>query len=229
MSSEVMYPTTSQRTPCVLVLDASGSMDEPSGSGRTRIAEMNNGVQVLKQELMSDSTAKARVELCIVCVGGPAGDADLLMDWSDVSGFMPPNLSAGGMTHLGAGMHIAMNQVEQRKQFYKANGFDYTRPWIIVISDGEPTDQPADWQSACQMSVNASSGKRVSIFPVGVDSGANLMVLGQLTQERPAVAMNSVKFSEFFLWLSKSLSERSRNAPGQQVMLAPVNSWAAVD
>jgi len=229
MSSEIIYPTTSQRTPCVLVLDASGSMDEPSGSGSTRIAELNNGVAILKQELMSDSTARARVELCIVCVGGPAGTADLLMDWTDVTGFMPPNISAGGLTELGAGMLIALDQVEQRKQYYKSNGFDYTRPWIIVISDGEPTDSPADWQNACQMSVNASSAKKVSIFPVGVDNAANLMVLGQLTQERPAVAMSSVKFSDFFLWLSKSLGARSRNAPGQQVALAPVNSWAAVD
>jgi len=229
MSREIRYPTTSQRTPCVLVLDASGSMDELSGSGRTRIAEMNNGVQVLKQELMADSTSKARVELCIVCVGGPAGDADLLMDWSDVSGFIPPNLSAGGMTALGVGMHIALDQIKQRKQFYIANGFDYTRPWIIVISDGDPTDPPAEWQSVCQMSLIASTNKEVSIFPVGVDGNANLMVLGQLTQERPAVAMNSVKFAEFFLWLSKSLGERSRNAPGQRAVLPPVNSWAAVD
>jgi uncharacterized protein YegL len=179
---------------------------------------------------MADTTARSRVELAIVCVGGPAGGADLLMDWTDVPGFMPPNLSAGGMTPLGAGMHIALDQAEQRKRYYKSNGFSYTRPWIFVISDGVPTDNPADWTRACQASLDANVSKSAAVFAIGVDQNANLHVLSQLTPpDRPALGMNSAKFSEFFLWLSASLSEASRSGSSHQVQLPPVTGWTAVD
>lgn len=227
MSTEVRFPKSAQRTPCVLVLDASGSMEEPTSSGRTRIDELNAGIQILQRDLMADSTARTRIELCIVCVGGPAGDADILMDWTDVPNFMPPPLSAGGMTPLGAGIQIALSQVEERKQYYKSNGFSYTRPWIFVISDGEPTDAPGDWQSACQSALNVINSKKALIFPIGVDGSADLHVLSQLS-DKPALGMNAVNFQEFFQWVSSSLSNVASSRPGEQVQLAPINAWATV-
>lgn len=225
--SGIEFPKASQRTPCVLVLDASGSMEEMSSSGATRIEEMNKGVRALKDDLTNDSIARNRVELSIVCVGGPAGEADLLMDWTDVPGFMPPALSAGGMTPLAKAMHIALQQVEDRKRFYRSNGNAYTRPWIIVISDGEPTDDPADWQEACRTSLAAIADKKVVIFSVGVDADADLKVLGQIS-DKPAIAMNSVKFSDFFQWLSRSLSSVSQSRSGDEVQLPPIDAWANV-
>jgi uncharacterized protein YegL len=227
MSSEIRFPKSAQRTPCVLVLDASGSMEEESTPGRTRIDELNAGIQILQRDLMADSTARTRIELCIVCVGGPAGDADLLMDWTDVPSFMPPPLSAGGMTPLGEGVRIALSQVEERKRYYKNNGYSYTRPWIIVVSDGEPTDNPADWQSACQSALDAINSKKALIFPVGVDGDANLHVLSQLS-DKPALGMNAVNFQEFFQWVSSSLGSVASSRPGEGIQLAPVNAWATV-
>ena len=227
MSQEIQYTNTTQRTPCVLVLDASASMDELSSSGATRVAELNKGVQALKDALMEDKTARKRVELCIVCVGGPAGDADLLMDWTDVDSFMATPLSAGGLTPLGEGIQIALRQAEERKQYYKASGNTYTRPWVIVISDGEPTDDTGVWQSACQSALAAISAKKAVIFSIGVDSDADLHVLSQFS-DKPALGMNAVKFSAFFLWLSDSLTAVSQSSSGEQVQLAPVNAWANV-
>jgi len=226
MSSEIRFHNSTQRTPCVIILDASGSMDELTSSGLTRIQELNNGLGVLYQELLSDKTAFARVELAIVCVGGPAGDADVLMDWTSIPDFSPPSLSAGGMTPLGAGLRIALNLVEERKMEYKSQGLTYTRPWIIALSDGEPTDDPGDWQGATSAALAAIRNTKAVIFPVGVE-GADLAVLSQMS-DRPAKGMSAVKFSEFFQWLSVSLSALSSSRPGEAVQLAPVNAWAAV-
>lgn len=226
MSSEVRFHNSTQRTPCVIVIDASGSMDEPTHSGRTRIEELNEGLKVLHRELLSDSTATARVELALVCVGGPAGDADVLMDWTSVTEFTPPVLSAGGMTPLGAGLRIALDLVESRKMEYKSQGLTYTRPWIMVLSDGEPTDEPGDWQGATSAALAAIQGKKAIIFPIGVE-GADLAVLSQVS-DRPALGLQAVKFGAFFLWLSKSLGDLSSSRPGDTVQLPPVNAWAAV-
>lgn len=226
--SPIYHNNPSQRTPCMLVLDASGSMDEKvRATGRTRIDELNQGLQVLRQELASDETAALRVQLAIVCVGGPAGDADLLMDWTDANQFQPPVLRAGNQTPLGQGMRLALQYVEQQKQTLKRHGIGYTRPWIMVISDGEPTDDPALWQAVTRECRAAEAAKRCVVYPIGV-ADANLQVLQQLSGT-PALRMADARFREYFVWLSSSLSSMSRSRPGDNVQLAAVNPWAMID
>ena len=223
----IYHSNPSQRTPCILVLDASGSMDEiiPE-TGRTRIQELNDGLALLQQELANDETAALRVQLAIVCVGGPAGDADLLMDWTDAMQFVAPRLSAGGLTPLGQGLRLALQYIEEQKQTLKQYAIGYTRPWIMVISDGEPTDDPATWQSVTRECRAAEEKKRCVIYPIGV-ADANLAVLQQISST-PALRMSESKFREYFMWLSSSLSSMSRSRPGDNVQLAAVNPWAVV-
>ena len=76
-----------QRTPCVLVLDTSGSMQAATANGGTRIGALNEGIKLLEQSLKDDTTALVRVQLAIVTVGGPQNDADLMMDWTDATHF----------------------------------------------------------------------------------------------------------------------------------------------
>ena len=69
-----------QRTPCVLILDASGSMTTTGSRGKTRIQELNEGIKTLEEALKSDDAAISRVQLGIVSVGGPSNSAEVLMD-----------------------------------------------------------------------------------------------------------------------------------------------------
>lgn len=223
----IYHANPSQRTPCLLVLDASGSMDEiVEATGRPRIEELNNGLALLQQELINDETASQRVQLAIVCVGGPAGDADLLMDWTDAMQFQPPRLFPGGLTPLGQGLRLALHYVEQQKQTLKQFGIGYTRPWIMVISDGDPTDDPATWQAVTQECRAAELAKKCVIYPIGI-ADANLAVLQQISAT-PALKMSEAKFREYFQWLSSSLSSMSRSRPGDNVQFAAVNPWAMV-
>lgn len=214
----------SQRTPCMLVVDASGSMDEiVAATGRKRIEELNDGLAILQQELMADDTASQRVQLAIVCVGGPAGEADLLMDWTDAYQFQAPRLFAGGQTPLGQGMRLALQYVEQQKRQLQVNGIGYTRPWIMVISDGEPTDDPGVWQSVTQECRAAEAAKRCVIYPIGV-ADANMNAMQQLSST-PALKLSEAKFREYFQWLSKSLTEMGKSKPGDQVQLPAPSPW----
>lgn len=225
--SPIYHNNPSQRTPCLLVLDASGSMDEiVSATGRTRIEELNQGLAVLQKELMDDDTASQRVQLAIVCVGGPAGGADLLMDWTDACQFQAPRLFPSGETPLGEGMRQALHYVEEQKQLLKRMGVGYTRPWIMVISDGEPTDDPATWQAVSNLCLEAEAQGKCIIFPIGVGN-ANLAVLQQISST-PALMMSEAKFKEYFQWLSVSLQDVSRSRPGENVQLAAVSPWATV-
>ena len=226
---EVSYGNAvGQRTLCALVVDASGSMDEPvPGTGKTRIQFLNEGLKALHSDLMADETARNRVRLAIVMVGGPRDDADIMMDWTDAADFQPITFSAGGTTPLGKGMRIALQMIEQEKQNLKAAGIQYTRPWLMVMSDGIPTDEPADWQMATAECRDAEKNKRCVIYPIAVDDG-DLTVLGQLSSMTPPLKMSGAKFREFFVWLSSSLGAMSRSAPGQTAQLASISPWANV-
>lgn len=226
---EVIYNTSSsQRQLCVLVLDASGSMNESvPGTAKTRIQFLNEGIRVLHQDLMQDEVARNRVRLAIVLVGGPQDEAALMMDWTDIIDFEPFDLSAGGLTPLAQGLRIGLQIIEQEKQSLKLSGITYTRPWLFVMTDGIPTDDPAEWQAATAECHAAEKSRRCNIFPIGVD-GADMSVLAQVSATVPPVQMSSARFKEFFLWLSASSSSASRSSPGDTVQMANLNAWANV-
>ncbi len=223
--SAVYHGNASQRTPCMLVLDASGSMSSViAGTGRTRIDELNEGLQLLQSALVDDETAAMRVQVAIVCVGGPSNDAQLLADWTDAVNFEAPTLRAGGATPLGHGLRLALHHVEQHKLMLKQLGVGYTRPWIMVMSDGEPTDSAAVWQGVVEECKAAQANKSCVIFPIGVED-AKLDVLQQLSTTR-AARLKSAHFREYFQWLSASLSSVSRSQSGDSVVLPATDPWA---
>lgn len=217
----------SQRTPCMLVLDISGSMNRqilPATS--SGIQELNRGLHVLRDALLEDEAALYRVQLAIVTVGGPRDEARLMLDWTDAADFEPPTLSAGGSTPLGQGMRLALHHIEQHKQTLRMEGVTFTRPWVMVISDGSPTDTATVWQAAASDCLEAEKRKRCVIYPIGVE-GADLERLQQLSAT-PAKSLSSARFAEYFRWLSASLSMVSTSLDGESVVLNASSPWESV-
>lgn len=117
--------------------------------------------------------------------------------------------------------------LEDRKATYKANGVAYYRPWIFLITDGEPNDQ--GWEAAAQRAMNGEKMKSYAFFSVGVD-GANQRILKMFSNREP-LKLKGLRFKELFLWLSSSLRSVSRSTPGDEVPLQnPVtpSGWASV-
>ena len=201
-------------------------MTTSTGSGRTRMDDLNEGIAALQSELLADDTALVRVQLAIVSVGGPSNDADIMLDWTDATDFQSFPMRADGGTPLGKGVQIALQMVEQAKDNLNAAGVSYTRPWMMVISDGEPTD-PADvWTSAVAACRAAEAARRVEIFCIGVE-GANLAKLGELSSKPPQM-LSGTKFRELFVWLSASLSAASKSRPGENIQLPSPDPWRNV-
>lgn len=210
-----------QRTPCILVLDCSGSME---GSP---IKELNAGLLEFKKALLEDHVALTSVSVCIVSVGGPNSTADLMMDFVDAVDFEPVELKADGGTPLGAGIIMALDKIEEFKREAKLHDARYTRPWLFVMSDGEPTDDASIWSEAVRRAQEADTGKKAVIFSIAIGNG-NTAKLGELTKKSVA-HLSGVKFKEFFVWLSGSLSKASKTTEGTDVQLPPRDSWSFVD
>lgn len=215
-----------QRTPCVLVLDASYSMQEKNLDGSSAIDELNNGLVELEKTLKDDPTALTHVQLAIVSVGGLQNDATVMMHWTDVVNFDAFSLTAGSATPLAEGLLLALQLIEQGKQELRLAGISYTRPWIFVMSDGAPTSSDALWQQAIAECKLAQEQKKVEIFSIAV-AGANMDKMAEISV-RPVVHLNGLRFRELFVWLSSSLSAASRSRPGDKLELPSTDPWRDV-
>ena len=224
MTMDVNNP--SQRTPCLLVLDASGSMQTFEGGGRTRIDLLNDGLRAFHSALLSDPIALARVQIAAVNAGGPIGMPRLFMEWTDASEFEPFQVMAEGDTPLGEALLAALNALDAHKLELRRNGISYTRPWMMVVTDGEPTDSPSTWANARDAVRSAEAAGKLEVFPIAIGS-ANVGKLSELSV-RPALNMNAVHFREFFVWLSSSLGQMARSVPGANVNIPSTDPWASV-
>jgi uncharacterized protein YegL len=203
------------RCACVLLLDVSGSM-----SGRP-IAALNAGLQAFAGDLATDALARQRVEVAIVTFGNDG--VRVVHDFSTAGQFEPPQLKAGGGTPMGAAITTGLELVATRKEQYKANGIVYYRPWVFLITDGEPTD---DWKDASVAVHAAEEANGLAFFAVGVE-GANLDTLGKIAVRTP-LKLDGLKFVELFVWLSQSQRTVSSSKPGDQTALPSVEGWASV-
>lgn len=129
---------------------------------------------------------------------------------------------------MGQGINMALDKVEERKKTYRANGVAYYRPWIFMITDGEPQGEPEDAIVAASQRIKATDNdqrKGVAFFAVGVE-GANIDRLRQLGNRAP-VKLLGLNFQEMFLWLPASMQAVSQSQVKDQVALPPPG-WGAV-
>lgn len=124
-----------ERCPCILLLDTSGSMQGPP------IQALNEGLRTFKNELIKDPLASRRVEVAIITFDS---DVKLVQDFVTADQFEPPTLNAEGLTHMGGAIHKALDANQSRKVQYRASGIAYKRPWVFMITDGEPQGEPED-------------------------------------------------------------------------------------
>lgn len=68
-----------------------------------------------------------------------------------------------------------------------------------------------------------------TVVVIAIDAGVQeVKMLKQLSILTPPVQLNSVKFVEFFVWLSASLKTVSQSAPGETVQLGSISPWATI-
>ena len=205
------------RCPCVLLLDTSGSMQGAP------IEAMNEGLRTFKEDLIKHPLASRRVEVAVVTFDC---DVSVVQDFVTPDQFEPPLLSAQGLTHTGSAIQKALDIIQSRKNQYRNNGVAYYRPWVFMITDGEPQGElDAVLAQATQRIREDEANKRVAFFTVGVEN-ANMTRLSEIAVRTP-IKLKGLNFTEVFLWLSASMSAVSQSKVDEQVALPPVG-WGAI-
>ena len=206
------------RCPCMLLLDTSGSM------AGNKIDQLNKGLITFQEDINKDDLARRRCEVAIVTFGNEG--VQTFQNFVTADEFMPPRLQAGGGTPMGDAIYRGLELLNERKQTYKKNGISYYRPWLFLITDGEPTDNK--WLDAAQRVREEAARKGLAFFVIGVE-GANMEKLRQIaTPDRSPALLQGTQFAELFLWLSKSQQRISSSKLGEQVSLPSTDGWKAI-
>ena len=73
--------------------------------------------------------------------------------------------------------------------------------------------------------------KKLVVFPIAIGPDASISVLEKFTTpNRRPLRMKEHSFKEFFVWLSRSISNASRSNPGEKFSLADgLEGWAKIE
>lgn len=205
-----------KRVPVCLCLDTSSSM------GGSPIAQLNQGVELFYEAINEDVVAKQSADVCIVTFGSHG--VTCVQGFQSIADEIAPQFSSGGNTPMGGGVNLAMDLLEKRKKEYQDNGIEYFQPWLVMITDGAPTDS---YQPAAQRTSNLAKNKKLTIFPIGVD-GCVMKVLEEFSPVRKPIMLKGLNFKEFFQWLSQSVVATSNSRPGEDIKLADTSGWGTL-
>ena len=207
-----------QKCLCVLLLDTSASM------GGQPLDELQRGLETFHSEIKEDPTTTNRLEVGIISFDS---SISVKQEPALVENFNMPKLTAQGSTHMTDGIHKAIEMVNERKNWYKQTGQPYYRPWIILMTDGEPFPESANWdlhQTADEIKT-AVDNKNFFFFPVGVE-GADMEVLKDIASDKmPPAKLDGLKFASFFKWLSASMNTITHSTDGDIVNLPSPGDW----
>jgi len=191
----------SRRLPIYMLLDTSGSM------AGAPIQAVNQGVNLLYNELMNDPSAIETVHIAVLTF---ASQANVVMPLTELTKFSPPTLNAGGSTSLGAALQLLGSSLDrdiipnspERKGDYK--------PLVFLMTDGQPTD---NWEREADAIKNRTQKKVATIIALGCGGGVNENTLKRITDV--VLMMGTVtpdQITQFFKWVSQSVSTASKSA-----------------
>jgi len=215
LPSDIRYPQE-MKCPVCLLLDVSSSMSgEP-------VRLLNQGVSELKKELLNDNQAKKTVEICVVTFGGSVKP----YPFCTPENFNPPTYTAGGGTPMGEAILQGLDLIEKRKEQYKAQGIHKYRPWVVIMTDGAPTDMSegdTTWAQVVNKLEEYEENKKIIAWTFGVP-GADFDALNKLLShqeldKRRVYELEGYDFKALFKWLSDSIAVVSRSKEGEKIKI----------
>lgn len=203
-----------------LCLDCSGSMDGAP------IRELNAGVAAFYSAINADEIARFSAEIGIVTFG----PVQKVTDFQTVATRPhPPVLDADGLTPMGEAVKLSLDLLEERKRAYQDNGVDYYQPWLVLMTDGAPYGgSAAVLDEQVDRVVRLVSDRKLVVFPIGVGDQADMKVLERFSPGWTPLKLQGLNFTNFFTWLSQSVSKVSQSTPGERIPLdvAGIKGWA---
>ena len=191
---------------CCLLVDTSGSM---KGS---KIEELNKALKAFRGEVCEDQLSAKRVDVCVIEFNS---EVKIVTPFCPIVQFHPPVLTAGGATEMGKGIRYALEIVHDQVRKYHLAGVECFKPFVLMITDGEPTDDVMGLEKLIADRETQGQFGHLRFHAFGVQ-GANMDLLARLTHRVMAIGNNA--FGEVFNWASKSMQVISHSKPSNQLL-----------
>ena len=208
----------------ILVIDTSGSMIG------NRIDLLNQAISSFHSTILADPQVATKVDIALITFSHFL----LWDDFVNANQFQPVHLRPDGGTVISFPLSVALDMVTKRKDTYRLNGISYHRPWIILITDGDPEhDTDEDIDEISRRLRQAEDLRQCSLFTITCGEANRQETYNLLRDKiappnRPPKKTTEANFAELFNWLSNSLAAVSQSSPNDQVRLADTSGWEIV-
>ena len=192
----------SRRLPVYLLIDSSGSMHgEP-------IHAVNVGISAMLSALRQDPYALESVHVSLITFDREIKEI-LPLTPLDQAQIGDIELPKSGATHLGEGLEFLAEKVQQNVVKSSSDVKGDFRPMLFIMTDGSPSDLMVFRESlpkikACHFS---------EIIACAAGPKASTEYLKKITDQVVSLDnMDSSAFSQFFKWVSDSITAGSMSA-----------------
>ena len=185
--------------PVYLLLDVSGSM------GGVKINNLNEATDEMIRTMADEEKMEVEILISVITFGN---DADVHLPATSASQVEWSNLSASGMTAMGAALTKAKEMIED-KEITPSRAY---RPTIVLVSDGQPNDN--SWERAMDDFINTGRSKKCDRMAMAIGKDADENVLKRFiegSEHELFYANNAGQLYEFFRYVTMSVTTRSQS------------------
>lgn len=187
-----------RRLPIYLLLDCSESM-----AGEA-ITELQRGVDSMVRHLSGDPNALETAWLSVVTF---SRGAQQLVPLTELLQFKMPRLKVHTGTALGAGLRLLMDCMKRELVKTTATTKGDYRPIVILLTDGQPTDQ---WETIADQMKGQRNPALANIYAIGCGPDVDTDNLRRLTDIVLLMKeMSPLSWKKVFIWLTASVSTTS--------------------
>ena len=197
----------SNRIMIFLCIDCSASMLRQGA-----MKKVNDGMAAFLEKTNSDTLSRDAADICIVSFGDTA---QLVSDFGTAEEALrnlraQPILPVGANTVLAAGVNMTLDHLAAHQaQLSAVNNNSYI-PWLIIISDGDSTERPADVNAAAERVRKLLRAHELKTMCLNIGSGSNS--LPAFTLDGKVGRLDNLRVTDFFDMLSRNVSSASRAA-----------------
>ena len=197
----------SNRIMICLCIDCSASMLRQGA-----MKKVNDGMAAFLEKTNSDTLSRDAADICIVSFGDTA---QLVSDFGTAEEALrnlraQPILPVGANTVLAAGVNMTLDHLAAHQaQLSAVNNNSYI-PWLIIISDGDSTERPADVNAAAERVRKLLRAHELKTMCLNIGSGSNS--LPAFTLDGKVGRLDNLRVPDFFDMLSRNVSSASRAA-----------------
>ena len=183
------------------LFDKSGSMFG------TKIGQVNNAMKDIPKIIkeVADGAPNANIVVAAASFSSdvewitpkPQTPEEFINSWKD--------MKAEGLTSLGAALK-SLNEKMSRKEFLGDNPMGYLAPGVIILSDGEPTD---DWETPLKELRKNNWFKNAIKVAFAVGDDANKDVLAEICGTKEAVVSidDPEKIRQYIKFVTATISK----------------------